>query len=54
MLSRSDDPDEPYPGNITVGEILAGYDAITNMPKIDTTFVPSQDSENQHWQVLLG
>jgi len=53
MLSRSDDPDQPYPGNITIGETLAGYDAITSMPKIDTASTPSGNSANQHWQVLL-
>ncbi|KAF7977727.1 hypothetical protein HWV62_2792 [Athelia sp. TMB] len=53
LLSRSDDPDEPFPGNITIGETVPGYDAVTSQPKVSVTSVPSGDSGNEHWQVLL-
>jgi hypothetical protein len=45
LLARSNDPDEPFPGDLTVGEILSGYEAITTQPKLNNT--------GQHWQVLL-
>lgn len=53
LLSRSNDPDEPFPGNITVGETVPGYDSVTSQPKISVTSVPTGDSGNEHWQVLL-
>jgi len=53
LLSRSDDPDDPFPGDLSVGEPLSGYDAITSQPKIGVTKVSAADISGQHWQVLL-
>lgn len=42
-----------YPGNITVGEVLQGFENITSQPQVPVTVVPALDAEAQHWQVLL-
>ncbi|KAF8548753.1 acid protease [Imleria badia] len=46
LLQRSDDPDEPYPGDLAVGEVFPDYKDILNQPRLPAT--PSQ-----HWQTLL-
>ena len=53
LLSRSDDPSEPYPGEITVSDILTGMQTVVNQPKLTVRTVPSSRSGGQHWQVLL-
>lgn len=53
LLGRSDDPTDTLPGDITVGEILPGYENITSQPKLNVSVVPSDDTDNQHWQTLL-
>jgi hypothetical protein len=53
LLSRSDDPGDMYPGDITVGDLLPGFEAIANQPQLPVTLVPSAESGNQHWQILI-
>ena len=53
LLGRSNDPAELYSGEITVGEILPGYENITNEPHVPVTADPPLQSADQHWQVLL-
>ncbi|KAF8476620.1 acid protease [Russula ochroleuca] len=53
LLSRSNDPTEQYPGEITVSDILPGMQNISNQPKLTVKSVPSSRSGDQHWQVLL-
>lgn len=54
LLGREEDPSSSdIPGNLTIGEILPGYENITNQPKIDVSVLPSDESDEQHWQVLL-
>ena len=52
LLGRSNDPAETYPGSITVGEYLQGFENITSQPREPVTALPP-DSPDQHWQVLL-
>ncbi|KAG2151405.1 aspartic peptidase domain-containing protein [Suillus clintonianus] len=51
LLGRSDDPDEPYPGDLTIGEVLANYEDIYTQPQhpVTSVMVPG----NQHWMTLL-
>jgi hypothetical protein len=52
-LGRSDDPDDAdkLPGEITIGELVAGRDNITGQPKLPVTRVGKGVSTlNQHWQ----
>ncbi|KAI0051051.1 acid protease [Auriscalpium vulgare] len=53
LLSRSDDPAEQFPGDVTVGEIVPGYENITSQAKVNVSTVPTKVAADQHWQVLL-
>jgi hypothetical protein len=53
LLSRSDDPDEQYPGQITVSDILPDKQGILDQPKLPVKTVRSSRSGNQHWQVHI-
>jgi hypothetical protein len=53
LLGRASEPGAPFPGDITVGEILPGYEAITDEPQLNVSVVSLSESGNQHWQVLL-
>lgn len=53
LLGRSDDPDEQFPGDLTVGELIPGYENVTNQPKLAIADVVAADSESQHWATLL-
>lgn len=37
LLGRYDDPTDTFPGDITVGDILDGYDNINSQTKLDVT-----------------
>jgi hypothetical protein len=52
LLGRADD-ENPFPGDLTVGETLAGYDSITSQPHLPVTTVSLSNAGGQHWQVLL-
>lgn len=53
LLSRSYDPTEQYPGEITVSDILPDMQNILGQPRLTVKAVPSSRSGGQHWQVLL-
>ena len=53
LLGRSDDPTDIYPGDITVGELVPGFENITTMPKLPVARVSLREKIDQHWQVLL-
>ena len=46
LLQHSDDPDEPYPGDLAIGEVLPDYQDILNQPQLPAVF-------GEHWQTLL-
>ena len=50
-LGRSDDPTDPFPGDLTIGEPIPGFENVTSMPKLDVTDV--KGGSGQHWQALL-
>lgn len=53
LLGRSDDPTDLFPGDITVGELVPGFENITQMPKLPVAQVSIRDTGDQHWQILL-
>ena len=53
LLGRNDDPSESPTGDLTIGEILSGYENITSQPKLSVQVLSSSDSANQHWTILL-
>jgi hypothetical protein len=52
LLGRSNDPTDQFPGYITVGEVLQGYENITSQPKLPVSSVAPGDKADQHWQTL--
>ncbi|KAG9227436.1 hypothetical protein PTI98_010962 [Pleurotus ostreatus] len=53
LLGRSEDPVDTFPGDLTIGEILPGFENITSQPKLTVTDVPIWEVGDQHFQVLL-
>jgi hypothetical protein len=53
LLGRADEPGNPFPGDITVCDILPGYEAINSEPQLSVSVVSLSDYGNQHWQTLL-
>ncbi|OCH88666.1 acid protease [Obba rivulosa] len=56
LLGRAEDPLDDFPGDLTVGEVLPGYENITSQPKLDVSLVSLSSAfnqQNQHWQALL-
>ncbi|KAI0373720.1 acid protease [Pilatotrama ljubarskyi] len=53
LLGRLRDPTDPPTGELTVGEMLPGYESVTSQPKLPVSTVSSSNSANQHWQILL-
>ncbi|KAH0831987.1 aspartic peptidase domain-containing protein [Lanmaoa asiatica] len=51
LLQRSDDPEEPYPGDLAIGEVLTDHQDIFNQPRLPVTIAPL--AGGQHWQTLL-
>ncbi|KIP04220.1 hypothetical protein PHLGIDRAFT_129664 [Phlebiopsis gigantea 11061_1 CR5-6] len=50
-LGRSDDPSDPFPGDLTIGHPIDGYGNVTSMPKLPVFEV--SDGLGQHWQTLV-
>ncbi|KAI9059263.1 acid protease [Trametes sanguinea] len=53
LLGRIRDPTDSPTGDLTVGEILPGYEQVTSQPKLPVSVLASNNAGNQHWQVLL-
>lgn len=51
QLDRAKDPTDPITGQITISEVVSGYENITSQPKLylKDAFM---DSSNQHWAVV--
>lgn len=52
-LGRLDDPDQNFPGNITISETVDGLEGVLNEPQLDVTLVSVHDTGDQHFQILL-
>jgi hypothetical protein len=51
-LGRSaDDPTQPFQGQLTIDEVLPGYEAVLQQPKLSVT--STKLAIAQHWQTLL-
>ncbi|KIJ62532.1 hypothetical protein HYDPIDRAFT_114175 [Hydnomerulius pinastri MD-312] len=51
LLGRSNDPDDPYPGDLSIGDVLPELNDILNTTKHSVT--TSGIKFSQHWQILL-
>ena len=50
-LGRSDDPTDPFPGDLTIGSPIPGFENVTSQPKLPVFEVSAKSG--QHWQTLL-
>ena len=51
LLGRSDDPTDPWPGDVTVGEIINDFENVTSQPHLAVADVSANNG--QHWQTLV-
>lgn len=51
LLGRSNDPLEPFPGELTVGTLISGLENITAQPRLPVSVVSGR--VGQHWLVQL-
>jgi hypothetical protein len=52
LLDRKGDPNDTVTGQITVSEIIPGYENITSATKLPVQKVHKLTSIDQHWQIL--
>ncbi|KIY63916.1 acid protease [Cylindrobasidium torrendii FP15055 ss-10] len=52
LLSRAGDPGQNFTAQMTISEIVSGFEEVTKMPKIDVQSVYKLLEEEQHWQGL--
>jgi hypothetical protein len=52
LLDRQSDPGNTVTGQITVSEVVSGYENVTSMPQLPVQLVQKLVDENQHWQIL--
>lgn len=50
-LERSEDPNVPLIGELTVGEYIPGLENVTSQPKIPVPLLTSVNSSSQHWSI---
>ena len=53
LLSRPNDTEEAYTGEVTISEILPEFQNISNQPRIPVSVLESKISADQHFSVLL-
>ncbi|KAI0826793.1 acid protease [Trametes gibbosa] len=53
LLGRIRDPTDPPTGDLTVGELLPGYESVTSQPKLPVSTLAKSNAVNQHWQILM-
>jgi len=52
LLDRQGDPGNTITGQITISELVPGFENITSQPKMSVETVPGLTSADQHWQLL--
>jgi len=52
LLDRKFDPAATYQGQLTISELVPGYESISNMTKLDVDKVNRLLKGDQHWQAL--
>ena len=53
LLSRPNDTEESYTGQMTISEIIPQFQKVTSQPKVQVTILQSNLSSDQHFSVLL-
>jgi len=52
LLDRKSDPSDPFNGQLTISEVVPGFENITSMTKLNVDEVNKLLEEDQHWQAL--
>ncbi|KAI0270005.1 acid protease [Gloeopeniophorella convolvens] len=52
QLDRKGDPTDSVTGQITISEVISGFENITSQPKLNIKDAPVIDANGQHWAVL--
>lgn len=52
LLDRKNDLSDPFKGEMTIGELVPGFENITSMPRLDVETVTRLLKSDQHWQAL--
>ncbi|KAF8630946.1 hypothetical protein AX17_005303 [Amanita inopinata Kibby_2008] len=52
LLDRKYDPNQAFKGQLTISEVVSGFENIINMPKLDVDKVNRLLKGDQHWQAL--
>jgi hypothetical protein len=52
-LSRAEDANQPFQGELTVGEYIEGMENVTSMPKNPVQILPTSEQGDQHWSLNL-
>jgi hypothetical protein len=53
LLDRKNDPGATFTGQLTISEIIPGFENITSMEKMDVETVRRLTKQDQHWSVLV-
>lgn len=51
LLGRAGDPTDTFPGDLTIGELVSGFENITSQPKLPVTEMKNRGG--QHWTAFL-
>jgi len=52
LLNRQNDPGEAFTGQLTISEVIPGFENVTSMPKLDVDKVNRLLQGDQHWQAF--
>ena len=52
LLDRKGDSSDPFTGQLSISEIVPGFESITTMPKLDVDKVHRLTDADQHWQTF--
>ncbi|KAF4617111.1 hypothetical protein D9613_005969 [Agrocybe pediades] len=52
LLDRKNDPAKQYTGQLSISEVVPGFEAILDMPQLDVETVNRLLKSDQHWQAL--
>ncbi|KAF8585027.1 acid protease [Ramaria rubella] len=53
LLSRAGDSAENIQGQLTIGEVVPGFENVTSQPKVPVNALPGPAKVDQHWSGLL-
>lgn len=52
LLNRDSDPGENFTGQITISELVSGYESVIDQPKLSVLKLSDLTEQDQHFQIL--